>query len=566
MRAKVLDCIISGGLIVDGSGSVGYQGDVGIANDKIAKLGQVNEQAKDRIDATGLVVAPGFVDIHTHYDAQVFWDRTLSPSALHGVTTAVAGNCGFTIAPTAPEHADYLRKMLANVEGMPLESLESGVPWGDWSSVAEYLELIEDSTSINVGFLAGHSAIRRMAMGDQAQDPHPSDRALQQMEVLLRESLAAGALGFSSSNGANHLDGSGDPVPSRNAEDDEMLRLCRIVREFPGTSLEYVPRSAQEEAERMIAMSLTADRALNWNLLLPSVARKARASGDMAVSEKAAQRGARVYALTAPLTIRPRRSFWSGFSLSAIPEWGPIFKLSAGERIAALRDPSVRQRLHESGLTMTAKRPELVDWENYVVEGTASETNEPLQGMRVGDIARARSASPFDTLLDIVVADQLKTVLMGAPIADDPESQRLQAEAWTNPWVVLGGSDAGAHLDMLSAFTYFTEMLGLAVRERGLITLEDAVHLLADKPARLYGLKGRGRISEGNFADLVLFDPDRIAPQPVTTRYDLPGSAGRLYAGAEGIEYVINNGQTIVQRNAYTGARPGVLIRAGSDR
>src|SRR4051794_38942828 len=244
-------------MVVDGTGAPGYVGDVGISKGRVVALGdrsRVPQNAARVIDATGMVVSPGFVDIHTHYDAQAFWDPTLSPSSLHGITTVIGGNCGFTIAPIAEEHADYMMRLLSRVEGMPLESLAEGVPWGQWRTFGEWLDRIEGTMAVNTGFLVGHSAIRRVVLGEDVHEADPSDAALTAMEEQLRAALSAGALGFSSSNGSAHYDGDGAPVPSRAAGDRELLRLCRVVSEFPGaTAIEYIPQGAAKEAARMIA-------------------------------------------------------------------------------------------------------------------------------------------------------------------------------------------------------------------------------------------------------------------------------------------------------------------------
>ena len=230
----MLDMIIRGGTVVDGTGTPGRIADVGISNGRITAIGEIDEQATRTIDATGKVVAPGFVDIHTHYDAQVFWDTTLSPSPLHGVTTVIGGNCGFTIAPLGPEHGDYLMRMLARVEGMPLAALAEGVPW-DWRTFGEYLDRIDGTLAPNAGFLVGHSTIRRVAMGERGDAGRGDAEAdLDAMRALLDASLDAGALGFSSSWARTHNDAAGDMVPSRYASEDEIVALCSVVKDHPG--------------------------------------------------------------------------------------------------------------------------------------------------------------------------------------------------------------------------------------------------------------------------------------------------------------------------------------------
>jgi N-acyl-D-aspartate/D-glutamate deacylase len=563
----VLDCVVKGGTVVDGTGSPGVQADVGIQDGRVVAVGEVADAASRTIDADGLVVAPGFVDIHTHYDAQIKWDPGLAPSVLHGVTTVVGGNTGFTIAPIRDEHADYMRRLLSRVEGMPLSALEVGVDWGTWSSYGEYLDELEGTLTVNAGFLAGHSAIRRVAMGEQAVGQPPTEDQMQVMERLLDESLAAGALGFSSSNGRAHTDGYGDPVPSRWASEEELLRLCRVVREHEGSVLEYIPSSPPEEADRLTAMSLTADRPLNWNVLTVAAGRIETVRAQMAVSDHAAARGATVRCLTVPMVVALRYSFTTGFGLEIMPNWGPVFKLPIAERLVALADPAVRDRMR-AGAAEARKDPrnaELSDYGSFLVEVTPSPENQAALGRRIDQVAVERGVDALDALCDIVIKDELQTVLRPRASGDDDESWALRPDIWRDPRVVLGGSDAGAHLDMMTSFSYFTTMLGESVREHQRMPIEEAVHLLVDVPSRLYGLKGRGRIAEGWFADLVVLDPDTVATGPVQTRHDLPGGAPRLFADAVGIEHVVVNGVEVVTHGRYTGDRGGTVLRSDRD-
>jgi N-acyl-D-aspartate/D-glutamate deacylase len=561
----VLDQVIKNGTIVDGSGADGYRADVGIRDGRIVAIGETDEPAARVVDAEGLVVAPGFIDVHTHYDAQVFWDPALTPSCQHGITTVLGGNCGFTIAPIADDHADYLMRMLARVEGMPLESLEQGVTWGKWRTYDEWLQQIDGALAINAGFMAGHSAIRRVVMGEDALDANPSEAQLQAMETELRQALAAGALGFSSSNGKSHLDGNNQPVPSRWASDDELVRLCRVAGEFPGTSLEYIPNGVAAEGGRMIAMSAAAGRQINWNVLVITPARTKAVDEELGVSDLAADRGARVFALANPGPLNSRRSFFTGFGLNALPDWAPIIALPVPERLEALKRPDVRHTMREGIKRGDVRNAELLDYADYTIEETFAPDNKRLTGRKVSSIAAERGQEPFDTLLDIVVSDGLRTTLVPREIGGSDESWAYRAQVWRDPRVVLGASDAGAHLDMLALFVYTTHLLGDAVRERQLLTLEEAVRMLTDVPARLYGLRERGRLEVGWHADIVVLDPATIAPGPVVTRDDLPGGAPRLYADAVGIEHLFVNGTEVLEGGRLTGAQPGTLIRSGRD-
>lgn len=560
----MLDVKIAGGNVVDGSGAARRGADVGIRDGRVVAIGDVDEVAARTIDADGLVVAPGFVDIHTHYDAQAFWDPALTPSPLHGVTTVIGGNCGFTIAPLAASEADYLMRMLARVEGMPLESLAAGVPW-DWQSFGEYLDRLDGTLAVNAGFLVGHSALRRVVMGERSHEPATDDDVVV-MSRMLGDSLAAGGLGFSSSQAPTHNDGDGDPVPSRAATREELVELSRVVRDFPGTTLEFIPTVgpfSDEHIERMAAMSSAANRPLNWNVLVVGGGADTYRA-QLEASDRAAEQGGRVLALTVPCVMQLHLNFRSGFLFDALPDWGPTMALPDDEKLRALADPEVRRRLRESAESDTGLFRAMLRWDRLEIGETFAPENEGLAGRTVGDIAASRGTDPFDTLLDVVIADDLRTVLMPPARGDDPESWRLRAQTWRDPRVVVGASDAGAHLDMLSTFSYSTSLLA-ASREHDLVPLEEAVHLLTDVQARLYGLRQRGRLVEGWGADVVVFDERRVGPGPVHTRYDLPAGAGRLYADADGIEHVLVNGTEIVDGGKLTGDRPGALLRSGQD-
>ncbi len=572
----MLDLVIRRGVLIDGTGAERRPADVGVRGGRIVAVtppGELDDERAGRvIDADGRGVAPGFVDLHTHYDAQAFWDPTLSPSPLHGVTTVVGGNCGFSIAPLSGDPADgeYLMRMLARVEGMPLESLAAGVPW-DWRSTEEYLDRLDGTLSVNAGFLVGHSALRRAVMGEDAVGHAATDEQVSAMAALLAEGLAAGGLGFSSSWATTHSDGAGDPVPSRHATHDELVALCTVVRNHPGTTLEFIPTVGpfgDEHVELMADMSLAADRPLNWNVLIAANAR----SGDdvaqrLSASDRAAERGARVLALTVPDLMRIRLCFLTGFLLDSFPGWAKTMTLPPAEKLAALADPVERARL-QAGVDSPEAGPlaRVAQWHRMTIEEAFTPETKVHEGRLVGDIADELGVTPFDALLDIVVADDLRTVILPPQTGDDEASWALRAETWRDPRVILGASDAGAHLDFIATFNYTTAFLGDSVRDRGLMGLEQAVHLLTDVPARLYGLSGRGRVAERWAADLVVFDPDRVAPGPVSMRADLPAGAARLYSEPEGIEHVIVNGVEIVGPGAtFTDARPGTLLRSGRD-
>jgi N-acyl-D-aspartate/D-glutamate deacylase len=566
----MLDAAIVGGTLIDGTGAPRRQADIGIRDGRIVSVGKLDEPAERRIDATDLIVAPGIVDLHTHYDAQLFWDPSATPSCFHGVTTVIGGNCGFTLAPAGPEHADYLMRMMARVEGMPLAALENGLPW-DWTSFADWMGRLDGNTAVNAGFLCGHSALRRAVMGEAATTEAATDDQVAAMVSLLDDALAAGALGFSSSQAHTHNDGSGQPVPSRHASREELVALARAVARHPGTTLELILAGcingfSPDEVELMIDLSLTADRPLNWNVLGVSGMDPDGWRRQLQPSDEAARRGATIVALTLPHPMQLWLSLDSGFVLDGLPNWREVIHLPRDQKLAALADPAVRRRMADGAASPEAGAlGNLARWERLVIAETFAPENAEFTGLTVGEAAQRAGKEPFDALLDIVVADNLRTGLTPPAFGDDDATWKARAEAWLDPRTVIGGSDAGAHLDLMCGAVYSTTVLGPAARDRQVISLEEGVRQLTDVPARLYGVEQRGRIEEGWFADVIAFDPDTIAPGPIHTRFDLPAGAPRLYAEATGVMHVLVNGTEIATDGKLTGDTPGVLLRSGRD-
>ena len=564
----MFDLAVKGGTVVDGTGAPSRPADVGVRDGRIVAIaapGALDEPARQTIDADGLVVAPGFVDIHTHLDAQVFWDPWLTPTSLHGITTVVGGNCGFSIAPLTDGDADYVMRMLARVEGMPLESLRTGVPWG-WSSTGEYLDAVDRARpALNMAFMAGHSTIRRVVMGDAAVRERASAAQVAQMQQMLRDAFAGGAIGFSSSWTASHVDGDGNPVPSRSADDDEILAMCAVASEFEGTQVEFIPCGFPDFQDRhrdlMTKMSQVSARPVNWNVLL--VQSREATDERLAMSEYASQHGARIIALAYPGLITGRYTFVSS-AFDSVPNWSEIMALPPAEKMRAIAEPAVRDRLRAGIRSPEGQRREIALVERHTVVQGVTAASKAVEGRRIGDVAAERNVDPLDLLLDLMIADELRTGMAPRPVGDDPSLWPVREQLWSDPRVMIGASDAGAHLDMLSTFDYAATYLELT-RDRSEMPIEAAVHRLTDAPARLYGLRERGRISEGWWADLCLFEASRVAQGKVAWRDDLPGGFNRLYSEPPGIEHVVVNGVEIARHGKPLDARPGKVLRSGRD-
>ena len=570
----MLDCKIVGGTVVDGTGAPRVRQDVGIVDGRIVALGAIdgsgaiNDDARETVDATGLIVAPGFVDSHTHHDAQILWDPTASPSPFHGVTSVVGGNCGFTIAPLGPSAVgnnvvEYLLPMLSRVEGMSIDALRAGPSW-DWTSFADYLGRIEGKTAVNAGFLVGHSALRRVVMGAGAVGDAADDQQVAAMCRLLADSIDGGGLGFSSSLAATHHDNDGNPVPSRFAQHSELLALASVLRDKPGTFVALNPGITpfgDDDIELVTDMALAAGRPLTWNALPIEAHRPDVIASARHLAQYAADRGATVVAQVIPDPRLFYLSFANGFLLDSLPGWAKFFAIPQRDRIGALRDDDQRARLREGAMDPPQVLRRFFGWETMTLASTTARQHAEFVGRTLGDIARAWGRDVYDVFFDLVLAGGIDTSFTPKPSGDDDESWRLRAEVWREPRMLIGASDAGAHLDNASSFTYTTSLLGGAVRNRHLLSLEEAVHHITDAPARLCGISARGRIAEGFHADVVVFDEATIAPGPIALRGDLPGGARRLYADAIGIHHVLVNGTEIVRDGTWTGALPGSVLR-----
>ncbi len=563
----MLDYLIKGGNVVDGTGAASRVTDIGVRGDRIVSIGAVDEPAREVVDADGLMVTPGFVDPHTHYDAQLHWDAYATPSSLHGVTSVIGGNCGFTLAPLKAADADYTRRMMAKVEGMPLEALEHGIDWS-WESFGEYLDRLEGRIAVNAGFLVGHCALRRYVLGAEASERQSEPGEVEQLVRLLEECLTAGGLGLSTTRSSTHNDGDNHPVPSRVASEAELLELCDVVGRHPGTTLEAIVEGclrgfSDAEVELMAQMSARANRPLNWNVLGVAAGQEERTAQQLRPSTRAAEIGGRVVALTMPIFADNNMSLGTFCALWLIPGWQEILSLPRDEKIAKLRDPAVREQMRAAARGTVFER--MADFSKYRIGDTVSPANRRYEGRLITEIAAEMGVDPADALVDITSADDFKTVLWPLPAGDGPEDWEARRRLWAEDTVLIGGSDAGAHLDRMLGSPYPTRFLADSRRGRRLVSVERAVELMTDAPARLFGLVDRGRIAEGAYADLVVLDPATVDSGPARRVYDLPGDSLRLTAESTGVERVIVNGRPVIRSGQPVGELPGRVLRSGRD-
>jgi len=563
----VLDYVIRGGTVVDGTGAAARRADVGVRGDRIVAVGEVDEQAHETIDASGQLVTPGFVDPHTHYDAQLHWDGYATPSSNHGVTSVIGGNCGFTLAPIKSEDADYARRMMAQVEGMPLAALEQGIEW-NWETFGQFLDGLQGKIGVNAGFLVGHCALRRYVMGEESLTRSSTREELEAIAVVLHQSLEAGGLGLSTTRSSTHPDHLGNPVASRQATEEEVLALCDVVGQHPGTTLEAIIEGClkgftDDEVELLAQMSAHANRPINWNVLTVSAADHQRTEHQLLPSVRAREVGGRVVALTMPVFADNNMSLGTFCAVWLIPGWRDVLTLPKAEKIRKLRDPEVRAQLQQAARGGVFAR--LADFSNYRIGDTIAPENQQYEGRVVADIAKEQGVDPWDCLIDITVADDFKTVLWPLPVGNTDEDWAARSELWAREDVLIGGSDAGAHLDRMLGSPYPTRFLADTLRGRQLVSVERAVQLMTDVPARLFGLRDRGRITVGGYADIGIFDPATVDSGAAKRVFDLPGDSLRLTSKSIGVTKVLVNGVPTIENGEPTGVLAGTVLRSGRD-
>jgi len=556
------DLKITGGTVIDGTGRPGVRADVGIRAGRIAALGSVSGPAAQTIDAAGRIVAPGFVDIHTHYDAQVLWDRMVTISPWHGVTTVVMGNCGFGVAPTRQGHRELILRTLEKVEGMSLDALQAGLGT-DWpfETFPEYLDTVERrGSAINLAAFVGHTPVRLYVMGEEAVERAATDAEVAEMRRIVCDAAAAGAIGFATSKAPTHVGYAGKPVPSRLAELSEIRALAGALPDAGGGIVQATvgPGLFFDEFETIARDS---KQPLTWTALLAGMLGPGSHRMLLERSSALIRDGLRI---TPQVSCRPLNfdfNFKEPFAFESLPSFKPVSAADLAGKIRIYRDPAFRQALKDTFASPMAGP--FSNCSNRIwISWCPSEP--ALQERTLADVAGARAQDPVDCMLDLALSTNLETRFRMAIVNYD---EAEVAELLTDPNTVLGLSDAGAHASQLCDACFSTHLLGHWVREKGVLRLEEAIRMLTSRPADVVGITDRGRLVVGKPADVVVFDPDAVGAGNLRRVHDLPAGADRLIADAAGIDAVIGNGQ-VIRRNgedvvAADGPLPGKLLRHG---
>jgi len=545
------ELVVRGGTVIDGTGSPGVLADIAIDHGRVTAIGSGLDG--DRVlDAAGCVVAPGFIDIHTHYDGQVFWDPALTPSCFHGVTTVIAGNCGFSIAPTRAEHRNLIARTLENVEDMDVPTLEAGIEW-DFTTFPEYLASVERrGLGLNFTAYIGHTALRLFVMGADAYERAATAEEILDMQALVREAMAAGAAGFATSLSPTHRGADGKPVPSRFAERDELEALLGALRESGRGVAAFTPGEKLGLAD-LYELQPRIGRPFTYTGLLTMPGGGHRAMTEL--GRRGWAGGAEVWPQVTPRPLQFSMSMADPFTFNVNPKVAALMSEGMAERRSAYASPAWRAAvMAEWETSLDFGKPR---WETFVFSESAA--SPELNGRRVAEVAGERNADPFGLILDVALDEPGLALRVASVVANDDidELRTLLLE----PGCTLGLSDAGAHVSQICDAPQATDYLGNWVRDRELTTLEDGVRRLTKQQADIFGLTGRGHLTPGAWADVVVFDPATIGPGPIRRVTDFPTGSERLTADAPtGVRHVLVNGVPVRTDGVQDlTARPGQL-------
>jgi N-acyl-D-aspartate/D-glutamate deacylase len=559
------DLLIKDARICDGTGAPVYSGAVALENGKIAAVGEVSGPARQEINAGGLVVAPGFVDIHTHYDAQISWDPLLTCSSWHGVTSLLMGNCGVGVAPVRPREQPTMAWDLVNVEALPHEVLMNGVNW-EWESFPEYMDAIaRHGTGLNTGFLVPLSALRFYVIGEAAAERAATAEETAQMAALFREAMMAGAYGFSLSLAPQHIGFQGRPLASRMTSREELGALCRVMRELNRGVIEILPMRSSSMSpsdqglEVLTYMAEQSGRPVTFLAILdlPGTPLKAHEATIESLKPLLA-RGLKILPQVTPRPIQQYYTLRDPFIFAALDSWKGAFNRSAEEQTALFSSESFRHGFKDE-LKHGHKAVFRGRWDRVHVVRAEKPENQRYLNKSIAEVAQMMNQEPEDAILDLGLSEDLE---MGITLSVINVDKEIVEKILKLPNTLLGLSDAGAHVAQHCDAGLSSYLLAEWVRERGTLTLEDGVRRLTSELADFMDLRSKGRLKPGLDADLVLFDPARIRAMPPEWVNDLPGKQPRLIERSDGIEYTVVGGHVLFAHNEYQGGMPGKVLRS----
>jgi N-acyl-D-aspartate/D-glutamate deacylase len=553
------DLIIKNGKVIDGSGLPGFHGDVAVSGGRIVEIGKVSGDARQVLNADGLVVAPGIIDNHTHYDAQVTWDPLCTYSCYHGITTVVMGNCSLAMAPAHREDREMLAGVLSHVEAIPLEAIQAGVNWS-WETIPEYLNALDQRLGINVAALIGHSAVRRYVMGEASQERHATDDEVAAMKTIVREGLEAGAVGVSFERNLRHFDWNGRLAPTNLASEEEIFAVASVADEVGRGVIQF-------GGDRSISTKLA--KASRRPVFYGNITQQAVAPDkwrkQLGEAESLMRQGHRGYQFVMPRPGDLRYTLRTAQHFDAMATWKNVMLLPHDLRTQAFRDPETRAKLHREAVETPMDTNRAGDftrrWDLQFVFKPALAKNQHLTGKSVAEIAREQNKDVLDAFLDLALEENLETEFERREVNSD---QAAMTALLTSPYTVIGQSDGGAHVVFRTDYSYSTYLLSHWVREKEIMSLEDAIRKLTFVPASLFGFSDRGLVRPGMAADLMVFDPTTISPLEPGEAHDLPGGAKRRKQLAKGIEWTVVNGQVLMEKGEHTGAYPGKVARSSS--
>ncbi len=555
------DLLVKDGLVVDGSGMPAFYGDVGVKNGKIAEIGKLGSHADKVVDAQGLVVSPGFVDNHCHYDAQVTWDPLCTYSCYHGATTVIIGNCSLSLAPVRPGTEERLAEFLSYVEAIPMDVLQT-VDFS-WETTGQYMDTLDRRLGVNVGALIGHSAIRHYVMGDECQGREATGDEIEAMASVLRDGMEAGALGLSISQNRAHYDPQGVLIPAIWANEEETFALGHVLQEL-GTGMIQSGggRFAEIKDRMMTRLSEATGRQVVYNNLSHSARKPNEWKELMAIVDETSKAGIRANPLCTPNSVTQTFTMKNCQVFRGVPTWHPILLSSDEAKMEAYRNPEVRRKLHTEVVEWQEELPDVNmarNWYDYMwVNQAVLDKNKGLQGMTIKQMAESQGKNIIDAFLDLVVEEELNTTFLHGELNVDFDAC-TQILNYPNSFVGL--SDGGAHVQFHGGYGYSTRLLGYWVREKEIMPLENAVRKLTFDSASAFGIYDRGLLRPGMAADISVFDRETVRPLPEEVVYDFPAGGWRMQELAEGIKSTIVNGEVLIDDGKPTGAMPGRVMR-----